>query len=150
MDATRITVRAGGEDLAELEANLDRENMAQTGITDGRDLTIIVRVATGALVGGLHGFTWGGYGEIKLLWVAPERRGTGIGSTLLAAAEREAKARGCGRIILSTHSFQAPRFYARHGFVQVAEIADCPRDFAHIVLMKTLSPCAEPKPDERE
>lgn len=125
-------------DIAELETHINQFNVSTTAIVDDRDLTIILRTPDGRIYAGLHGFTWGGYCEVKLLWVAPARRSGGIGSALLASAEHEAKKRGCGRMILTTHSFQAPEFYQRHGFRRVAEVADCPAGHSHISLMKDL------------
>jgi len=44
-------------------------------------------------------------------WVDESRCHTGIASRLLRAAE-EAASRGCRKIVLSTHSFQAPDFFS--------------------------------------
>jgi hypothetical protein len=41
-------------------------------------------------------------------------------------------------MVLSTHSFQAPDFYARLGFRQVASLDDCPAGHSHILMMKRL------------
>ena len=123
-------------DIAALDDRINQFNAERSGVEDASYLSIMLRTASGELYAGLHGHSWGGYCEIKLLWVADDRRGQGIGSGLIEAAEAEALARGCDRIILSTHSFQAPGFYDRHGFRIVAEIADCPRGFSHLVLVK--------------
>lgn len=126
-------------EIAALEAEIDAFNLERSGIHDARWLSIVLHDDSGALRAGLHGFTWGGYCEIRLLWVAEAERERGLGSGLLAAAEREAAARGCGHIILSTHSFQAPDFYARHGYATVARIEDSPRGHAHHMLVKYLA-----------
>lgn len=51
--------------------------------------------------------------------VRPEKRCSGLGSSLLAAAIELAQAEGCLRITLLTDRTNAPaiRFYQRHGFV---------------------------------
>lgn len=53
----------------------------------------------------------------------PEHSGIGIGAGLLTAACRRAKEGGARRLVLTTFrdlSFNAP-WYARHGFVELAE-----------------------------
>ena len=135
----RVIDDPSDNDIGELDERINRFNFERSGIRDGRYLSVMLRTTDGELYAGLHGHTWGGYCEIKLLWVADERRGEGIGSALLAAAEREALERGCDRIILTTHSFQAPDFYARHGFRRVAELVDCPRGHSHITLIKHIA-----------
>ncbi len=125
-------------DVAQLEANIDSYNMAKTGIHDAWLLSIMLKYPDGELYAGLHGHTWGGTCQIKLLWVAEQERGRGLGTTLLQAAEGEARRRRCKQIMLATHSFQAPEFYAKHGFEEVATLADNPIGHADILMIKRL------------
>jgi hypothetical protein len=53
--------------------------------------------------------------------------GVAWGIRLLAAAEREIARRGCGRVALSAHSFQAPGFYARLGYQECGRTPAYPR-----------------------
>ena len=129
---------APASDTAELEALIDAFNASATGIQDARLLSIMLRLPDGALYAGLHGHSWGGTCQIKLLWVAEAQRGCGLGTALLEAAEREARQRGCRQIMLSTHSFQAPAFYAKHGFERVAILMDNPIGHADILMLKRL------------
>jgi GNAT superfamily N-acetyltransferase len=113
-------------------------NADATGYRDGRLLAILLKDEAGRLYAGLSGHTWGGCCEVKLLWVEPSRRRRGLGTRLLAAAETEARARGCRKIVLSTHSFQAPDFYPRHGYVVAGELADYPLGHRQIFFEKAL------------
>ncbi len=70
-------------------------NAGTTGYRDGRSLSCFLRDENGKLLAGLDGFSRGGYARIEYLWVEESLRGRGLGSRLLAAAEREAFARGC-------------------------------------------------------
>lgn len=113
-------------EVAYLEDQLNAYNIRTTGYDDYRPLGVFARDAPGAIVGGLSGFTWGGALKILLLWVDERHRGNGVGTQLIQAAEREAKARGCVQAILDTHSFQAPAFYLRLGYVHCGVADDWP------------------------
>ncbi|EDP65607.1 putative acetyltransferase [alpha proteobacterium BAL199] len=125
-------------DLAELDSAIYAYNTRRTGIHDGRRLAIVLR-DDDAIYAGLHGYTWGRCCEIKTLWVSESRRGRGLGTKLLLAAEREALRRDCTQIVLSSHSFQAPEFYEKRGYRRLATIQDYPAGHSSVVLVKTLS-----------
>lgn len=126
------------EDIRFLEDRLYEFNVEQTGFADGRGLACLVRDDRGQIVAGLSGWTWGGCGFIRNLWVHRDLRGRGYGSRLLSGAERAARARGCARMLLSTHSFQAPDFYRKRGYEVVGAIQDYPRGHTDYHLMKIL------------
>ena len=129
-----------GEADAGLRDRLDEEisafNAAVTGYHDGRLLSIAVREGSGDLRAGLYGWTWGGCGYIDLLWVRDDQRSGGLGTKLLAAAEAEIRRRGCDRVALNTHSFQAPDFYARFGYTECGRTPGYPRGHDDIHLVK--------------
>ena len=140
---SRLRLRVTEHDRRDVESELRRRlyafNVDTTGIDDGRLLVADVVDEAGELVGGLFGWTWGGTAFIDLLFVDAERRGRGLGSRLLAAAEDEARARGCGQLVLATHGFQAPGFYAARGFTEAGRVDDYPRGSAQLYLSKRLS-----------
>lgn len=55
-----------------------------------------------------------------------EKRGKGIGSAILKAAENEARQRGARHVFVDTFSFQAPEFYIMHGYEQVFALSEYP------------------------
>ena len=61
--------------VAELEAHIDAFNVQTTCIDDARLMSIALRGNDGGLYAGLHGHTWGGTCQIKLLWIAADHRG---------------------------------------------------------------------------
>ena len=121
-----------------LEDRLYEFNSAATGITDGEWLAIFVRDDDHRIVAGICGNTWGGCAEIRQFWVEEARRKQGLGTRLLAAAEQEARRRACRQMVLMTFSFQAPAFYAKHGFEIVAMVDDHPHGHKNMLLRKRL------------
>jgi ribosomal protein S18 acetylase RimI-like enzyme len=123
---------------ARLDGGIAAYNFDATGIRDARDLAAAVHDDSGELMAGVQGWTWGGTGWVERLWVRADARHHGLGSRLLTAVEAEARARGCGQLGLTTHSFQAPDFYRRHGFEVVGELPDYPAGHASLLLRKRL------------
>jgi GNAT superfamily N-acetyltransferase len=139
MSEARFTVGGADADLAErLDQEISAFNAAASGHHDARMLSVAVRGDDGDLRGGLYGWTWGGCGYVDLLWVRDDQRGLGLGADLLAAAEAEIRRRGCDRVALSTHSFQAPGFYARLGYTECGRTPGYPRGHDDIHLVKQL------------
>jgi GNAT superfamily N-acetyltransferase len=133
-----VTDEDDGEVETEVRRALHRFNVESTGIDDGTMLVISLRDDDGALIGGLYGWTWGGSAFVDLFWVAEEHRGKGHGTRLIGAAETEARSRGCGQILLSTHGFQAPEFYAARGYRETGRDVDYPLGSYHLHLAKSL------------
>jgi len=126
------------EQVQYLEDRIYEYNAGATGIADGDWLAIFVRDDAGRIIAGICGSTWGGCCEIRQFWVEESLRGQGLGTRLLAAAEREARVRGCTQIFLMTFSFQAPAFYARHGFITAARVDGYPRGHQNLLMQKHL------------
>jgi GNAT superfamily N-acetyltransferase len=121
-----------------LEDGLSGYNESKAGRSDWRELAITVRDPdTGAPVGGLLGRTSMGLLFVDLFYLPEHQRGTGVGSTLLRMAEEEAISRGCRAATLLTINFQAPEFYARHGWEEFGRIQSAP-DVIRIFMRKTL------------
>ena len=123
-----------------LEDRIYEFNAAATGLTDGEWLAIFVRDDDGRIVAGICGNTWGGCAEIRQFWVDEPLRNHGLGTRLLRAAEEQARRRGCRHMLLMTFSFQAPAFYAKHGFEVVAAVDDHPYGHTNMLLRKRLHP----------
>jgi GNAT superfamily N-acetyltransferase len=140
---TRLRLEVTDVDDGVVESEVRRRlyayNVSTTGIDDGSMLIVSLRDEAGRLVGGLYGWTWGGCAFVDLLWVDAARRRTGLGSRLLAGAEDEARSRGCTQVLLSTHTFQAPDFYAARGYRETGRFPDYPTGSAQIHLAKSLT-----------
>ncbi|MEE8558973.1 MAG: GNAT family N-acetyltransferase, partial [Myxococcota bacterium] len=138
VDSMVIDPNPTPEEVRFLESRLYEFNVSATGLGDGKGLSLLVRDDDGRIVAGLAGHTWGGCCVIEQLWVSEPLRGSGLGSRLVAATEQEARKRGCAQILVSTHSFQAPDFYTKHGFEQVAAWEDYPVGYSELFLRKRL------------
>jgi GNAT superfamily N-acetyltransferase len=118
---------------------LNRYNVEQCGVDDGRSLAVVVSDPdTGEVLGGITGRTSLGLLFIDLVFLPPELRGGGLGSRILKAAEEEGRRRGCRAAMLYTISFQAPAFYARHGWRRFGEIPCDPPGTSRIFFTKAL------------
>jgi GNAT superfamily N-acetyltransferase len=131
------------EDIVCLDDLLYAYNVECTGLTDGRRLAMFLRGSGDKVIGGLVGWTWGGTCYIDLLYLPVALRGQGEGSRLMAAAEAEARARGCERMVVRTHDFQAPNFYRKLGFAAVCDV-EYPQGHSNITFLKLLYPTSDP------
>ena len=127
MQSIQIEVEPALKDVRFLEDRLYDDSVEQTGSDDGKWLSIFVRDDAGVIVAGLHGWTWCGACRVQSLWVRQDLRRQGYGQRLLAAAEQEARARGCDRLFLDTASFQAPLFYKKLGYEVIGVVEGFPR-----------------------
>ncbi len=118
--------------------SVDEFNMVTVNDRNYSPVTIFVRDASGTIVGGILGGVWGGWLHITYLWVADEFRQQGYGTQLLRAAEDEAREKGCQRVFLETHSFQAPDFYRRSGYAVIGQLNDYPPGHSYFMLWKSL------------
>jgi GNAT superfamily N-acetyltransferase len=127
------------DDLRLLEEAIYEFNVQATGISDGQLFASFLRDTERAVIGGISGWTWGKTCFIRHLFVPAELRRQGYGTQLMQAVEAEAIDRGCGQIIVQTHDFQAPQFYAKLGFVVIARIPDYPVGHQEITMIKLLT-----------
>jgi GNAT superfamily N-acetyltransferase len=99
---------------------------------------IFVRDEADEIRAGLVGYLYAGWLFISLLWVHAELRRSGVGSGLIAEAERRAIAFGCHSASVDTFSFQGPDFYPRFGY-EVFGTLDYPPNNKRIFFKKRLS-----------
>lgn len=120
--------------LLAVDAGLEQHNHAAAPVTEVSQLAAFATDATGVIVGGAVGRTWGQCCELLQLWVAPEHRTHGVGSRLLQEFEAHARTRGCCIFYLTTLSYQAPEFYRKHGYAVLAEIAGYPNGIVKFLM----------------
>lgn len=135
-----LTDTPSPEDVAVVERGLDAFTEGVAGSYGHRPLAVFLRDAADRPRAGLVGGTFWRWLRVDQLWVDEGLRGQGWGGRLLAAAEVEARARGCLGAFLDTLSFQAPGFYLARGYRVVGELPGFPPGHRRIYLAKTLAP----------
>ncbi len=142
--ADGTVLEVAGEITPGMEAviggGLSEYNRAKAGYADGRDLAVVLRQgATGAVLGGLLGRTTLGLLFIDLVYLPDGVRGQGTGTRMLGMAEAEAVARGCTAAVLFTITFQAPDWYARHGYRELGRVEVAPPGATRVCMTKRLA-----------
>ena len=137
-DALVVETTPDPRDVSTLQDRLWRDDVARSGCPDGQLLAIFLRDERGEVRGGLYGWTWSGWLEVRILWIHADLRGAGHGTRLLAAAEEAGRARGCHTALLETHSFQAPAFYERRGYRAYAVLEGYPTGHRKLFMRKDL------------
>jgi 8-oxo-dGTP pyrophosphatase MutT (NUDIX family)/GNAT superfamily N-acetyltransferase len=136
-----IEDRPAAADIDKIGNALDAYNREFLGETRYSRMGLFVRDQAGEIMAGLVGSTYAGWLFVADLWVHADFRRRGIGSQLLAAAERRAAELGCHSAMLDTFSFQGPAFYPRFGY-QVYGALDYPPTHRRFFLWKPLKRAA--------
>lgn len=103
-----------------------------------RGIRLNAKNSRGNVVGGLRAFVFLYWLRVEVLYVDEAERGNGIGSLLLLEAERLAKEEGAENSALDTFEWQAPGFYAKHGYEEVGRIDGYAKSFYLSMMRKRL------------
>ena len=99
-------------------------------------LSCFARDASGKVIGGAVGRTWGRCCELQQLWVEPAHRGQGIGARLVRELEARGRTRGCHIFYLETFTFQAPSLYKSLGYEVTHEHAVYPHGIVKYIMVR--------------
>ncbi|GAA5442184.1 hypothetical protein Misp06_00353 [Microbulbifer sp. NBRC 101763] len=99
---------------------------------------VFAKSENGEIQGGIRATGFWNYCIIELLWLSEDTRGLGVGSELVAAAEKYALEKGFQYIRTETLSFQARPFYEKLGFKVYGELPDYPKGHTTYCLVKKL------------
>lgn len=133
-DATTEELRSG-----ELGLKLRHYNYGFVGkYPEQQYIRLTARDENGRLLGGLRSFVFLYWLNIEVLFVEGDVRGAGLGSRLLAEAERQAVELGAKNAKVDTFEWQAPAFYLKRGYEECARIDDYSPGFYLASMRKSL------------
>jgi GNAT superfamily N-acetyltransferase len=130
-----IGVHATEAERAAIIGGLIGYNDAQAAAARHEEIAVVAR-AGDAVVGGLLGNTNWSWLFIRQLWTAEGFRGSGLGRSLMKAAEAEAVRRGCSAAHCDTFDFQALPFYQKLGYEVFGQLDDYPPGHTRFFLRK--------------
>jgi GNAT superfamily N-acetyltransferase len=135
-----VTDKPGSEAEAVIRDGLGGYSLEKAGYSDYRPLAVLARdPETDEVVGGLLGRTSFGLLRIDTFFLPERLRRQGLGGRIIKMAEEEGRRRGCSRALLSTLSFQAPEFYRRQGWDELARIECDPPGHTRFLMTKRLT-----------
>ena len=117
---------------------LRQHNEEHVSAAGDATFAVFLRGTAGTILGGVLAKAGRGWLHIHTLWVDPNVRGQGYGSRLVAAAEEEARRRGCHSAYLDTFSFQARPFYEQCGYDVFGTLEDFPAGHQRFFMRKSL------------
>ncbi|MCP3670018.1 MAG: GNAT family N-acetyltransferase [Gammaproteobacteria bacterium] len=137
-----VTTSPSQEDLKALSAGIRSYNKDylpdEVGFEKDTKFAVVAKDKDGEVLGGIRANAFWNYCTIELLWLSKKARGSGLGSNLMASAEKFAKDKGFGYMRTETTSFQAKPFYEKLGYRVFGELPDCPKGHATYCLVKEL------------
>ena len=127
-----------GKSAKQIWRGLTRFNLKSAGPFHYSRTVLTARSKKGKIVGGLVMQSWWKESFVEVLWLAERVRRHGVGSELIAEAERRAHRRGSKLLHLSTYSFQAPRFYEKLGFRCIGRMSGSPKGESRYLYLKRI------------
>ena len=109
-------------DATEITRRLIEFNRRRVGRPDPQRFVVAARDGTGALRGGITAILHWDVLFIDDFWLDEDLQRRGLGSQLIAGAEREGLERGAAVSYLDTFSWQARPFYEKQGYTVFGEL----------------------------
>lgn len=133
-----VTATPTPAELETIGGGLTAFNESDVGPPERLALAVLVRNEAGTVLAGISGYTAWGWLYVQWLWVAEAQRGQGLAGKMLAAAEGEARTRGCHASYIDTFSPVALKTYERAGYVPFGKLDDFPKGRTRTFLQKPL------------
>ncbi len=121
-----------------IQNGVDNYNIAVTGHAPYYPIGFYAIDSDNSVLGGLMGQIWAHWLHVGTLWVDERVRRRGLATSLMAAAERYAIAKGCTNAFLETFSFQARPFYEKLGYKVFGTLEGYPEGHRQFYMSKRL------------
>ncbi len=102
------------------------------------EINLTIKDESGRVIGGMLSTLCWNWIEVEIIWIEESLRGQGYGTHLLNQIELIAKEKSCSFIKLNTFSFQAPKFYLKNGYDEVAVFKEAPTGSNHYYFKKAI------------
>jgi GNAT superfamily N-acetyltransferase len=136
----RVQRKAARKDLQVVWRGLRQFNRRVVGDHPNAHFLVEARSPRGKLLGGLQGVVYYQWLFVANFFLSERLRGGGIGTKLIAEAERHARELGCHGVWLDTFGWQARPFYEKQGYRVFGSLPDYPTGHARWFMMKPLAP----------
>jgi len=125
-----------GEYIADKVADFNHSRVPYLHAYQGLDKKVVS--SDGAVIAGYCvGNSGWDVAILDMIWVDEAYRHAGLGTALLADAEREVKERGAYLVLSSAFDWQVG-FFLSHGYTVTGELHDCPKGHVYYSLQKRL------------
>jgi GNAT superfamily N-acetyltransferase len=105
---------------------------------EGQNVWLSAKDNAGNVLGGFRGEVYFNWLFVNILFVEDSQRRHGIGTRLLAEGEAHATTLGARRARLETFDWQAPAFYAKHGYRELIKLPGYYLDHSLSLMVKEL------------
>ena len=140
--ASEEEVRAGT--LGRLLREFNYERVGR--YPEGQGVYLNAKDERGNLLGGFRGEIYFHWLFINVLFVEESQRRKGLGTRLLAEGEAGAIAKGALHARLETFEWQAPGFYLKHGYRELARMPGYYQRYSLSLMVKELSRAKDRSP----
>ena len=140
-----IIVSEGNDKFAKyIQKKLIEFNMTQVplaGTIAPEPINIVIQDDDSRLIGGINAtlIRYWKRCHVDTFWIDERYRGTGYGKKLLELIEKIALDKGCTLLEMETYSFQAPKFYLKHGYQIIGIVENHPEKYAQYFFKKEIS-----------
>lgn len=125
MEIREVDSKKNQEMLSTLLENYSQSQNKNIPVYEKKEISLAAYDGA-TFLGGITGEFFWNHLHVSLLAIHPDNQKGGVGSRLLEQIELIARENNCTLILLETMSWQAPKFYPKHGYTLFGTVEDYP------------------------